>query len=422
MDREAPALFAPALERRGAGARDRRGARGHHERGDREDPSSRHCPPVAPDGGWRCKTFRARRGHNTPAGAPSPRAGRDQRPGPIKASATSRMRGSTRRSRVLSAVRSLRSATRAAGGRWAIRPLPSSSSAARRSRPTSPTAPRTARAYRRPGTRARDAGAQRATNSVCSLPRLRGRGGEGRTSADLSACPLPNPPPFTGEGTHRARGGEHVECAARISIQQNRNENAPTPIGNRHENDPPPISRRAKMRARDARLRDSTRRRAQVAVERRALPTPERLRRAGKDVARGNSGQITMRHAPLERAFARGALTAEQYSAGQKYRHHWYHAGLSGGLISVGLGAYAGMAKTERQVFHRQRYREAVQVLGKISSHVLEWAVCREFGLEQIGQALGWTSRPQAYAAALERMKAALDELCRLWGIGNREG
>ena len=68
-----------------------------------------------------------------------------------------------------------------------------------------------------------------------------------------------------------------------------------------------------------------------------------------------------------------------------------------------------------------QRYREAVQALGKIGSHVLEWAVCREFALERIGQVLGWTSRPQAYAAALERMKAALDELCRLWGIGNRE-
>ena len=25
-----------------------------------------------------------------------------------------------------------------------------------------------------------------------------------------------------------------------------------------------------------------------------------------------------------------------------------------------------------------------------------------------------------AYAAALEPMKAALDELCKLWGIGNR--
>src|SRR5207247_6882713 len=114
-----------------------------------------------------------------------------------------------------------------------------------------------------------------------------------------------------------------------------------------------------KMRARDARLRESSRRRTPIAVERRALPTRERLRRAGKAVARGDSGQITMRDSPLERAFARGALSAEQYSAGQKYRHHWYHAGLSGGLVSVDLnrvwavdlGAYAGMAKTERQVF-----------------------------------------------------------------------
>ena len=109
-------------------------------------------------------------GHNTPAGAPSPRAGRDQRPGPIRASATSRMRGSTRRSRVLSAVRSLRSATRAAGDRWAIRPLPSSSSAARTSRPTSPTAPRTARAPiadrgREPAMRARS---ERQTRSAPS--------------------------------------------------------------------------------------------------------------------------------------------------------------------------------------------------------------------------------------------------------------
>ncbi len=178
------------------------------------------------------------------------------------------------------------------------------------------------------------------------------------------------------------------------------------------------------MRAREGRMRNSIRRRTDV--ERRALPTPERLRRAGADVERGHSGQITMRDSPLERAFARNAITAEQYSAGQKYRHHWYHAGLAGYLesvdlnrvLAIDLGAYAGMAKTENQVFHRQRYREAAQAAGKIGSHVLEWAVCREVALEQVGQALGWSSRPQAYAAALERMKAALDELCQLWGIG----
>jgi hypothetical protein len=181
------------------------------------------------------------------------------------------------------------------------------------------------------------------------------------------------------------------------------------------------------MRAREARMRNSIGRRKDV--ERRALPTPERMRRAGADVERGHSGQITMRDAPLERAFARNAITAEQYSAGQKYRHHWYHAGLAGHLesvdlnrvLAIDLGAYAGMAKTENQVFHRQRYREAAQAAGKIGSHVLEWAVCREIALEQVGQSLGWSSRPQAYAAALERMKAALDELCKLWGIGAGE-
>jgi hypothetical protein len=177
------------------------------------------------------------------------------------------------------------------------------------------------------------------------------------------------------------------------------------------------------MRAREG--RNSIARRKDVPVERKALPTPERLRRAGADVERGHSGQITMRDSPLERAFARNAITAEQYSAGQKYRHHWYHAGLAGYLesvdlnrvLAIDLGAYTGMAKTENQVFHRQQYREAVQAAGKIGSHVLEWAVCREIPLEQVGVALGWSSRAQARAAAHERMKAALDALCRLWGI-----
>jgi hypothetical protein len=174
------------------------------------------------------------------------------------------------------------------------------------------------------------------------------------------------------------------------------------------------------MRARHARLPDSMKRRKDPPPERHALPTPERLRRAGPDVARGHTGQIT------KRAFARDALTPEQYSAGQKYRHHWYHAGLADPLesidlnriVAIDLGAYSGMAKTESQLFHRQRYREAAQAVGKIGSHVLEWAVCREIALEQVGQTLGWSSRPQAYAAAVERMKMALDELCKLWGIG----
>jgi hypothetical protein len=165
--------------------------------------------------------------------------------------------------------------------------------------------------------------------------------------------------------------------------------------------------------------------RARPLFGQRARPTPERMRRAGADVERGDTGQITMRDSPLERLLARNVITQEQYGAGQKYRHHWYHAGLNDPIGSIDLarvsgtdlGAFSGMARTEKQLFHRQRYREAVQAIGKIGSHVLDWAVCRETALEQVGYSLGWSSRPQAYAAAAERAKIALDALCRLWGI-----
>ena len=165
-------------------------------------------------------------------------------------------------------------------------------------------------------------------------------------------------------------------------------------------------------------------------VERRALPTPERMGRAETDFERGDTGRVTMRDSPLDRALARKVVTREQYVAGQKYRHHWYHAGLADRLESLDLnrvfvtdiGDFSAMAKTEGQVFHRQRYREAVREAGKIGSYVLDWAVCRDVPLEQVGYALGWTSRPQAYAAAAERLKTALDEMCKLWGIGNGEG
>ena len=173
-----------------------------------------------------------------------------------------------------------------------------------------------------------------------------------------------------------------------------------------------------------SKVRPANSTREHVPVEHRALPTLERLRRAGRDIQRGDTGQITLGDNPLDRAFARGSITRAQHSTAQKFRHHWYHAGLSDPLrsidlnrvLAIDLGNYSGMAKTERQLFHRQRYREAVQAAGKIGSHVLDWVICRDIGFEQVGYTLGWSSRPQAYAAAVERTKTALDELCRLWG------
>jgi hypothetical protein len=43
------------------------------------------------------------------------------------------------------------------------------------------------------------------------------------------------------------------------------------------------------------------------------------------------------------------------------------------------------MPQTENQVFHRQRFREAVQAVGKMGSWVLDAAVCRELPLEEVG-------------------------------------
>ena len=151
----------------------------------------------------------------------------------------------------------------------------------------------------------------------------------------------------------------------------------------------------------------------------------QRWNASGGQARTSNAATLAKSPCGIARWSALTRITHHQYSAGQKYRHHWYHAGLAGQLQSVDVNRifaadrsnFSGMAKTEVQVFHRQRYREATQAVGKIGSHVLDWVVCRETPLEQVGYTLGWGSRPQAYAAAVERMKTALDELCRLWGL-----
>src|SRR5262245_7723083 len=89
-------------------------------------------------------------------------------------------------------------------------------------------------------------------------------------------------------------------------------------------------------------------------------------------------------------------------------------------IFASDLTNFSGMAKTEAQVFHRQRYREAVQHIGMIGAAVVEQVACQEISLEQAGYKLGWGSKPQAIAAATERMKAALDRLVELWGVGYR--
>src|SRR5262249_37271096 len=136
-------------------------------------------------------------------------------------------------------------------------------------------------------------------------------------------------------------------------------------------------------------------------------------------------GVVTMGDSPIERALARKNMSEPQYTAALKYRHHWYRAGLASPLSSVELNRifardltnFSGMAKTETQVFHRQRYREAVQHVGMIGAAVVEQGVWPEISLEQGAHKVGGGTKAQAIAAATERMKAALDRLVELWGV-----
>lgn len=169
--------------------------------------------------------------------------------------------------------------------------------------------------------------------------------------------------------------------------------------------------------------------RTRTAVEQ-GRPTPERMAKAGEAYTLGDDGmggkKYTMVDTPLERMQARGALDPKEYSALMKFKQHWHHAGLAPSVASMDLNrvfaadpsSASGMARTEQQAFHRQRYRESVRHIGLRASLVVERVVCHEQTLEMAGLALNWRTPAQARAAATELLRDAGYRLAQLWGIG----
>ena len=159
-------------------------------------------------------------------------------------------------------------------------------------------------------------------------------------------------------------------------------------------------------------------------------PTAERLAKSGGHFTVGDNqqgGKIhTMRDRPLDRMFARDAISGAEYAALQKYHHHWHHAGLEMGMGSVDLnrvfasdpGAFSGMAKTEAQAHHRKQWRDARALLGHRVGIVVDNVVCAGNSLEVAGFGVGWRSKPQAIAAATEMLRDGGYRLAKLWGIG----
>jgi hypothetical protein len=159
-------------------------------------------------------------------------------------------------------------------------------------------------------------------------------------------------------------------------------------------------------------------------------PTLERLRQSRGDFVVGDDQQggkvITMIDNPLAKARQRETITERQYRALSKFKHHWHAAGLEVGYGSADLNRvfgsdpcnFSGMAKTEHQVFHRQRYREACKAMGMVASRVIEAVVCEERDLADVGRKLlNWGHALQARAVVTEKLRDEGDRLAKLWGI-----
>jgi hypothetical protein len=159
-------------------------------------------------------------------------------------------------------------------------------------------------------------------------------------------------------------------------------------------------------------------------------PSVERLAKAEGFFVIGDDEQgtkiFTLRDTPLDRMFSRRAIGGVEYSALQRYRSHWHHAGLEPGVGSVDLnrifssdpGSMSGMAKSEAQAHHRGEWRAARELLGHRPGIVVDNVVCAELPLDVAGYSIGWTNKPQAIAAATEVLRDAGYRLGRHWGIG----
>jgi hypothetical protein len=158
-------------------------------------------------------------------------------------------------------------------------------------------------------------------------------------------------------------------------------------------------------------------------------PTKERLEKADGFYVIGNDTHgapiHTMRDNSLERLFARRLLSGTEYSALQKYHHHWHCAGLEASLGSVDLnrifssdpGSMSGMAKSEAQAHHRRQWREAREIIGHKTGIVVDNVICAGTSLEVAGYGIGYGSPYRAREAAMKHIQRAGDMLERHWGL-----
>ncbi len=181
-------------------------------------------------------------------------------------------------------------------------------------------------------------------------------------------------------------------------------------------------------------------RRATAIIERHPVgPTPERLAKAQSHYHIGDDKQGVRVYqfcdSPLDRLYSRLTRKASRYEeeelrkeyiALQKYKNHWFSAGLQSALGSANLnrvfasdpGSMSGMAKTEKQAHHRQQWRAAQKEIGHKPGIVVDNVVCAETTLQVAGWSIGYNSRTQCVVNAERILRESGQKLAGLWGIG----
>lgn len=166
-------------------------------------------------------------------------------------------------------------------------------------------------------------------------------------------------------------------------------------------------------------------------------PTAERIHKADHAYVVGGQDRGTKIYffadSPCQRLYARLRLRAGQretdqltieYVALQKYRHHWYHAGLEAPLASVDPnrvfasdpGSMSGMAKSERQYQHRLTMRRLRDQANPVISHkaeiLLDNFVCYEHALHISGYTIGYS-----VFRARKLVRESAQKLADHWGV-----
>lgn len=153
-----------------------------------------------------------------------------------------------------------------------------------------------------------------------------------------------------------------------------------------------------------------------------AMPTQERLAKAGGDFQIGGDGAhriVRMLDAPLEQARARGQLTETQFHVLAKYRLHWFLGYQSGSLRAVDLdrvmvsGQQGGGG--DQVIWHRDMFETAGRGLLALERMALASVVLSEHNITTVGSFLGYNSPYRGRQAVLDSLRSASVKITSAW-------